>query len=198
MSLGFSSSDLKNTGSLLRVLYSISKDTICNVTSDAFTQSNPASVTAPASVSTTLALNHVTKRGALSGSVAFLRGDLEVGGPDTSWASGHICVPMGLFLNDAVGNAYENTPAVASGKNTVLRGGVVSIKVYETQALTNPYAALDWKAGDKVYASANGLLTNRAADSHEVLIQSGTATVMGIVLSAPSATSGELVVKLNY
>ncbi len=208
----------------LRILYALIKDSIAVLSSDGFTQANPSVVTTPSAVSTTLPAN--VKRGVLGGSVAFTRPDVgenTVGGAAlVSAAYVAKTRPLGLFINDAVGNAYENLPAVASGKSPYLRGGAVGVKVYETAVQTtnsqNGVAgvvgtALSYSVGDKLYASVNGLLTNRWADSYEYAwitaaniggaTSSGTAaeydiTRMGTVLAPPDSESSEMFVSLAF
>jgi hypothetical protein len=127
----------------LRILYSLVKDTIPALAADGFTQSNPPVVTTAAAVSTTWP----NKLGVLGGSVAFTRVDVganTVGGPVKVSSAFVNLRPVGLFINDALGNAFENTPAVASGKCPYIRGGSVGVKLYETQQQTtsNNYLAM--------------------------------------------------------
>ncbi len=207
----------------LRILYSLIKDSIPVLSSDGFTQANPSVVTTTAAVSTTLPAN--VKRGVLGGSVAFTRPDIgenAVGGAAlVSAAYVAKTRPLGLFINDAAGNAYENLPAAASGKCPYLRGGAVGVKVYETQVQTVQAqygvagvvgTALTYAVGDKLYASVNGLLTNRWADSYEfqwITTVSGSTpstfvavepdvTRMGTVLAPPSSESSEMFVSLAF
>jgi hypothetical protein len=211
----------------LRILYSLIKDSIPVLSSDAFTQANPNVVTTPSAVSTTLPAN--VKRGVLGGSVTFTRPDIganAVGGAvlvSSAYVAG--TRPLGLFINDALGNAYENLPAAASGKGPFLRGGSVGVKVYETQVqTTNSWisgtlgssavvgTALTYNVGDKLYASVNGLLTNNWLDSYEfawintAATGSGTSglprepdvTRMGTVIAPPDSTSSEMFATLTF
>jgi hypothetical protein len=102
--------------------------------------------------------------GVLSGSVAFTRGDAaggsnEIGGTAGTAASTAGFAEVGVFINTAVGNAYENTPGVASGKGPYVSGqGTYANSLYETLgdgglALTNGYTT-----GDSLFASVNGYL----------------------------------------
>lgn len=216
---GLASGDFRLSQGALRILYSMTKDTIPVLAADGFTQSNPNVVTAAAARSTTLPTN--VKQGVLGGSVAFLRPDIgsnTVGGPVLVGAAYVVNTrPLGLFINDALGNAFENTPGVASGKGPFLRGGAVGVKIYETQIQTtagggvvgDPLTA--YAVGQKLYASVNGLLTNRWQDSYEFqwidgVSGSGAAaaciepdvTCMALVLSPPDSTSAELFAELKY
>lgn len=214
---GQSSGDFLLTQGALRVLYSVFKDTICTLAADGYTQANPnvilnaVSDTLPASV----------KRGVLGGSVAFVRPDVggnTVGGAVlVAAAYVEFTRPLGLFLNDAAGNSYENTPAVASGKCPYVRGGAVGVKLYETEVqvtggglnLADPLPA--YTIGQKLYASVNGYLTNRWFDSYEAqwitahTVGSGAAgiaaepdvTRIGTVLSPPDSHGIEMFVSLS-
>jgi len=209
---GQASGDFTLSQGALRILYSLIKDSIPALASDAFTQDNPNVVTTTAAVSTTLPAN--VKKGVLGGSVAFTRPDIgqnTVGGAVLVAAAFVVNTrPLGLFINDALGNSYENTPAVASGKGPYLRGGAVGLKVYETQAqTTNSGAAvgdpLTYAVGDKLYASVNGYITNLWQDSYEFgwidgVSGSGAGSVciepdvtrLGTLLSPPDSSSAEM------
>jgi len=210
---GQASGDFTLSQGALRILYSLVKDSISVLASDAFTQDNPNVVTTPAAVSTTLPAN--VKKGVLGGSVAFTRPDVgqnTVGGAVLVAAAFVANTrPLGLFINDALGNSYENTPGVASGKGPHLRGGAVGLKVYETQAQTTVSGAavgdpLTYAVGDRLYASVNGYITNLWQDSYECqwinTAASGTGaagacaepdvTRMGVLLSPPDSSSVEM------
>ena len=209
---GQSSGDFRLSTSALRILYSVTKDTIMSLAADGLTQSNPNVVTASANKSTTIPAN--VKKGVLGGSVAFTRPDV---GPNT--VGGAVLVssayvaktrPLGLFINDAAGNAFENTPGPASGKAPFLRGGSCGVKLYETQQQVGGSGALTYSIGDFLYASVNGLLTNRWQDSYEAqwigaaTLGSGSAgaaaepdcTRMGVCLAPPDATTSEMFLAL--
>ncbi len=195
---GQSSGDFKETSSRVQLLHVVTRNAVGLLTPDAFTQTNPAKV--PGYKSTTLA--NVTKVGVLGGTVAFTRPDYGNGyhgGPNTAaYVAG--CKPLGLFLNDAIGNAFENTPGVASGRGPYVSGSgsCVGVSVYETKIQTGGGAggAVTYAAGDKLFASCNGLLTNVEADAYETLA-GGTATVMGIVKVAPDANSSLLILDVR-
>jgi hypothetical protein len=210
-----SSGDFRMNQGALRILYSLVKDTVPSLDDSGLLQENPVNGAVAGGAdyrSTTLPAN--VKRGVLGGSVAFIVGDMTVGGAPYvgAWDDGEkLARPVGLFINDAVGNAFENTPGVASGKAPYIRGGTVGVKIYETKgALYDSTSGdLEYKAGDKLYASINGLLTNRIEDSYEYAwfdSNGGSslsnnlleATVVGVVLAAPSTTHSELFVALKF
>jgi len=216
---GQASGDFRLSTSALRILYSLIKDSISSLAADGFTQSNPSVVTTPSAKSTTIPVN--VKKGVLGGSVAFTRPDI---GPNTIGGAALVSSafvaktrPLGLFINDSAGNAFENTPGPASGKGPFLRGGSGGVKLYETQVQTIVGGgvvgtAVAYSVGDRVYGSVNGLLTNRWQDSYETqwinatTSGSGAAGVaiepdvtrMGIVLSPPDASSAEMFLELNF
>lgn len=216
---GQANGDFRLSSSALRILYSLIKDSIPSLASDGFTQSNPTSLAAGVTVAgnkSTL-LPATVKQGVLSGSVAFTRPDVgqnAVGGAAFAAGPAYIAKlrPLGLFINDAVGNAYENTPGVASGKGPFLRGGACGVKIYETQQQVGGAGALTYSVGDFLYASINGLLTNRWQDSYEAqwitaaATGSGAAgaalepdvTRMGVVLSTSDSNSTEMFLELFF
>jgi hypothetical protein len=130
---------------------------------------------------TTMSVN--TPRGILGGSVAAVGGDyIAIPGTLTT-------TPIGLFMNDAAGAAFENAPAVASGKVAVMRGNAsVEVDVYETQTAANHANALTYAVGDKLYSSANGLLTNEASTE---------GTVIAVVTKVPTTASPTLGVEMR-
>jgi hypothetical protein len=214
---GQASGDFTLSNSALRILYSYVKDSIPALAADALTQDNPNVITTAAAVSTTLPAN--VKKGALGGSVAFVRPDAgtnTVGGAVATAGPTYTVNtrPLGIFINDAVGNAFENTPGVASGKGPFVRGGAIGTKIYETALQTTNSGGsvgdpITYSEGQFVYASVNGYLTNDWQDSYEFgwidgVSGSGGASAalepdvmrVGIVLSPPDANSTEMFVEL--
>lgn len=186
------------------------------LTEDAFTQSNPSSPTADTANTSDTWANQVNSTGVLGGSVAFTRPDVGsnyVGGP--GYSSGvavteaGAVVPLGLFINDAVGNAYENTPGIASGKGPyVCSGGTYKVDLYETVSTlggtdsAGTVVAIDgtitYTAGLYVYASDSGILTSIPEDTYEV-VSGGftTPTIIGVVLQAPTSSDAFMVIDLR-
>jgi hypothetical protein len=181
--LGQASGGWTESSSALRILNVGIRNTLGVAHESAFTQTNPPVVSLAAKKSTKLST--VPKAGILSGSVAFTRGDGQVGGP-TAGASGEAV--LGVFINSALGsNPYENLPAAASGRLTYVSGfGSYANGLYETQDLDSA-ADLTYASGQKLYASKNGYLTHVAADAH------ADALVVGICLVAPDSANDELV-----
>ena len=198
---GQSSGDFRETSSRVQLLHVVTRNSVGILTPDAFTQANPPVVTAQ--VSSTLAA--ITKVGVLGGTVAFTRPDYGNGfhggatKPSGSYSTG--LKPLGIFLNDAIGNAFENTPGVASGRGPYVcgNGSTVADSIYETKIQIGGSAgtALTYAAGNTLYASVNGLITNLLADAYEQNASAGTATIMGIVKVAPDANSSLLVFDLR-
>jgi len=196
---GQSSQDFVAGPSALRILHLGIRNNVGELCADAFTQNNPSVETGDPS--TTLTGN--TKRGVLGGSVCVARGDAgngQVGGPPAVPDADN--KPLGIFINDAEGNAFENAPAPASGKGPYVSGqGSYGVRIYETsqQTTTGGGAVGDaltaYKTGQSLYCGINGLLTNRANDSIEVAA-SGTAKEVGTVIVAPDSSFPELVFNL--
>jgi hypothetical protein len=95
---------------------------------------------------------------------------------------------VGIVVNNAVGYPYESSSGVGSGKCVYLHGAssVFTTDLYETRNAANS-ADLAYSAGDLLYASQNGLLTN----------QSGGGTIVGVVLIAPSTTDPFMAVQMR-
>ena len=134
-------------------------------------------------VNTNATLSVNTPRGVLGGSVAAVSAGL-----DYTVVPGNVdLMPVGLFVNDAAGAAFENAPAVASGKVAVIKGQAsVEVDVYETQNAAGT-AALTYAVGEKLYTSAQGFLTNEDNTSG-----AGADVIMGVVTKAPTTDSPTL------
>ena len=222
---GQASGDWTESSSNLRLLHVQVRNTQGQLTTDAFTQANPPIVTTLASVSAQLP--GVPDVGVLSGSVAFTRPDAGnnfLGGPNEAGAlgaNGFRTRPLGLFLNTAVGNAFENTPGVASNRGPyVAGGGTMGSLLYETQVLrvagaVVANATIVYTAGDRLAASRNGYLmplfqgggvlpldliagadTANFSETQNMGI-AGSATVLAILKNVPDATLDELVFDLR-
>lgn len=200
---GQSSGDFKETSARVQILHVVTRNSLGLLTPDAFTQANPPVVTGGSTKSTTLA--SISKFGVLGGTVAFTRPDYGNGfhgGPNASaYVAG--CKPLGIFINDALGNAFENTPGVSSGRGPYVcgSGSTLGLSVYETKSLITPGTTITYATGDKVYASANGLVTNILVDAYEYNVASQNdikfMTVIGVVKVAPDANSSLLVIDLR-
>lgn len=127
-------------------------------------------------------LSALTPNGVLGGSVAAISDDYTVEAADGT------NMPMGLFVNDAAGRAWESNQAIASNKITIAKGlPSVEVDVYETHdAYGNELAA--FTVGQKLYASAEGFLTN---------VESADGTVIGIVTKVPATATPTLGVDMR-
>lgn len=202
---GIGSGDFRETSGRVQLYAVVTRNSMGVLTPDAFTQANPPVVTAAANKSTTLA--GISKAGVLGGSIAFTRYDYGngfIGGAvKISTAYDAKVKPLGVFINDANGNAYENTPGVASGRGPYVcgSGSIVGVSVYETKHQITGSAAITWTPGDIAYASVNGLLTNVLEDAYEYQVSGQNdikfVTPMGIVKMAPDANNSLLVLDLR-
>lgn len=139
---------------------------------ECFTKANYGSNT-----NTTLSVN--TPRGVLGGSVAAVSPGLDY----TAVPGTDVLRPIGLFVNDAAGAAFENSPAVASGKIAIMKQlASVEVDIYETRNAADN-ADLTYAVGDLLYCSAQGLLSNEV---------SSEGTVIGLCTKAPSTASPTL------
>lgn len=208
---GQGSGDFRETSGRVQLLHVVTRNSVGVLTPDAFTQANPPVITTASAKSTTLAT--ITKVGVLGGTVAFTRPDYGNGfhgGPVVTAGPTYLAglKPLGIFINDALGNAFENTPGVASGRGPYVcgSGSTVACSIYETksQGLSGGPAigtAFTYAVGDKLYASANGLLTNLLTDAYEYNVAGQNdikfVTVLGVVKVAPDANSSLLVFDLR-
>ena len=196
--LGQASGGFTESSSALRILHVGIRNTIGVLTADAFTQTNPPQ-TVLGNASDQV---DQTKLGVLSGSVAFARpdeGSNYIGGPGTYQAG---MLPLGIFINSANGNSFENTPGTASGKGPYVSSqGTYGNSLFETYDLTGG-GAITYAVGDQLLASVNGYLTavtaNVATDSwlqanNVTLADNGQDLVIGIVKMPADSVQGELV-----
>lgn len=204
LALGQGSGDFAETSGRVQLFHMGTRNSMGILTADAFTQANPPIVTAAANVSTTLA--GITSVGVLGASVAFSRPDAGNGyhgGPiqvGAAYVAGQ--KPLGLFINDAIGNAFENTPGVASGRGPYVCGlATVGVTLWETQQQIGGAGALTYTAGDFLYASVNGLLTNLIQDAYQWNVGGQSdpdfVTIMGVVRVAPDADNSLMVLDLR-
>lgn len=204
---GQASGGWTESSSALRLLHVGVRNSVGILTADSFTQTNPPIVTA-VGVSTQV---DTTAIGVLSGSVAYARGVAAAGGGanmlggPTQGATGGVARPterpLGVFINNANGNAYENTPGTASGKGPYVSAqGTYGNSLYETNDI-NGGGALTYAVGEALVGSFNGYLTNVVAANnshdrdHAILNEMGAATafLIGVLKMAPDATQNELV-----
>lgn len=172
--LGEASGGFTESSSALRLMHPSVRNTVGKLTDDSFTQTNPPIVTTASTISSRV---DTTQLGVLSGSVAFTRPDV---GPN--WIGGNVeslatasqetfVRPLGIFINSANGNAYENLPGQASGKGPYMSAqGTYSNGLFETQILDGTSItnfstgdAIPYITGVELIASRNGYLMPREA-----------------------------------
>lgn len=190
--LGQASGDWTESSSALRILHVGIRNTVGILTDDAFTQTNPPVVTTSAKISQSAGMNTAVL-GVLGGSVAFTRADVGsnyVGGPDSVGGPGTAgVIPVGVFINNAVGRPYENTPGPASGIGPYVSAmGTYGNSLYETSDLVGAASTLTYTTGDFLYASQNGYLTNVSADAYDAAAQ-----VLGILKMPADSVQPEIV-----
>ncbi len=204
---GQSSGDFKETSARVQLFHVVTRNSVGALAADAFTQLNPALITTAGAKSSTL--TGITKVGVLGGSIAFTRpsGNNLIGGPPgtpgalltnvTALAGAR---PLGFFINDAIGNAYENTPGPASGKGPYVcgSGSTIGLTIYETLQQADGSTPISWAVGDLVYASINGLATNLATEAYEYKAgNTTTVTVLGVVKAVQTSDTPMLVIDLR-
>lgn len=217
--LGQASGGWRESSSALRLMHVGVRNSTGILTNDAFTQTNPPIVTVTSTISTTVDTGVF---GVLSGSVAFTRpdsGSNYIGGNAESLGTAsqeQYVKPLGLFVNNAAGNAFENQPAPASGKDTYVSAmGTYANQLFETQALaaSTGGAALaqgddiTYVTGQQLIASRNGYLMPRLDGSDGVTsldnagnaadvehgATAGTSTLMGILKMPADSVQPEII-----
>jgi len=166
--LGEASGGWTESSSALRLLHPGVRNSLDVLVDDAFTQTNPPHVTVTSTISTQV---DTLKFGVLSGSIAFSRPDAGgngfVGGNAESLTDASLELfirPLGVFINSANGNAYENLPGQASGKGPYMSSqGTYANALFETQVLAavTGFAQgedIPYLAGMDLIASRNGYL----------------------------------------
>ena len=130
-------------------------------------------------VNTNDTLSVETPNGVLGGSVAACSG-----GNDYTVVPCDVALqPVGLFVNDAAGAAFENSPDVASNKVAVIKGmASVEVDIYETRNAADN-ADLTYEVGQNLYSSAQGLLTNE---------ESTSKVIVGLVTKVPTPSAPSL------
>lgn len=203
--LGQASGGFTESSSSLRILHLGIRNTVGVLCEDAFEQSNPP-VESGTAGATTASMVDGTVLGVLSGSIAFTRPDAgsnQIGGPAT--ASG--VQPIGCFINNAKGNAFENTPGVASGKGPYVSAqGTYANALFETFDLSDALGGtpITYTTGDSLVASVNGYLTNISDTSNShcaaledagtlALLNDDTDVLIGILKMPADSTQDEIV-----
>lgn len=224
--LGQASGGFTESSSALRILNVGVRNSIGVLTDDSFTQTNP-----PVVATNVSAQVDQGRFGVLSGSVCFARPDAgsnHIGGPsDQSWNIGGADPhpewaigfrALGVFINTATGNAYENLPGQASGKGPYVSAqGTYGDALFETFLIANSAdavnspagAAIVYRVGQFLMASRNGYLmptevigTDGNIDDCDVIAMSaesyvrnanGSATRIGVVKMPPDAVQNEVV-----
>ena len=189
--LGQASGGWTESSSALRLLHVGIRNTVGTLSTDAFTMVNPVGgLTGGAYAAPTCAGFNSRVLGVLSGSVAFTRGANEIGGPDgvAPGAATPNVQPLGVFINTAAGNDFENQPAVASDKGPYVSGqGTYANSLFETFDVAA--GAITYAAGQLLYAGANGYLTSTAADAYN----SGAPTIMALLKMPADTVQPEIV-----
>jgi hypothetical protein len=169
--LGQASGGWTESSSALRILNVGIRNSLAKLTDDAFTQTNPPAVTTAGTISAQV---DQTLTGVLSGSVAFNRPDQGadlVGGPGDNTVQTAIRTaaneavgyrPLGVFINSANGNAFENTPGTASGLGPYVSAcGTYGNRLFETDLLAQVTATQAEPGLDITYVSGMNLVASR-------------------------------------
>lgn len=139
-------------------------------------------------------LTAATNKGILAGSVVATVGESQIG--PAAGDSTNFDKVVGIAVNDAVGNPYESSSAVASQKVVYAHGTgtVIRTDIYE-YVMMDGSTPVTYAYGDKMYASQNGLLTNASGLKMAGVV--GAQTIVGILLQKPTSTDPFMVVQLK-
>ena len=180
----------------MEVLYRQTYNSIGQTTGVDFTQSN-TTANAQATANTIANGGRLsTTLGILAGSVvAVVSGQDNVIGPCAGDSTTVSDKAVGIAINDAVGNPFESSSGIASQRVVYCHGSgtVFKTDIYETYQ-TNGSSVVNYSAGDLLYASQNGLLTNASGMKNSAALSANTAgvtniTPIGILLKAPAGSS---------
>lgn len=108
----------------------------------------------------------------------------------------HTAPVLGLFANNSEGNAFENSPAIASGVVPIyMNGGTFFLYIFETHSHNSAYASVlsSYSVGQELYCSAFGLLTHELPSAQTA---PGTDRPIAICAKVPTASDLELGIKL--
>lgn len=159
---------------MLIIRYPGNRDTLCTLNANAFSRINYNNSSFSRAFGRITA---ATPNGALGGMIATLSASYEC---DIYAGTG---ATYGIFLNDAAGNPFENQPAIAAGKLSVMigPGSVYETDLYETVNEAGTALAVAWTAalGLPLYASDFGLLTTENTGSG----------IVGLVTKVPTTTN---------
>jgi hypothetical protein len=184
-------SNLPTPNTHLEVLYRQTFNTLGGITAAGLTQDNRVG-NVQKTGNTRLTAN--TNKGILAGSVVAVVGNGLIG-PCAGDSTQNFDAAVGIAVNDAVGNPFESSSAVASQKVVYAHGtgSVIRTDIYETVA-TDGTTPVDYNPGDALYASQNGLLTNASGLGNAV---SAMNTLVGILLTEPTAADLYMTVQLR-
>ena len=179
----------------VEVLYRQTYNTYGNITALGLTKDNRAGNN---QATGNQRLNAGTPKGILAGSVVAVAGDGLIG-PCAGDSTTVFDMAVGIAVNNALGNPYESSSAVASNKVVYAHGTgtVIRTDIYESVLNSDGVTLITYTAGDKMYASQNGLLTNASGLVDASCITLGNATLMGILLQKPTGTDPYMVVQLR-
>lgn len=187
--LGQASGGFTESSSALRILHVGVRNTVGQLAASAFTQSNPVSGQANQTAAPGLLTNVL---GVLSGSIAFAQTGTtnEHGGP----ANG--ASVLGIFINNASGNAFENQPGVASNRGPYVSAqGTYANLLYETVNInTGADITGTYIPGASLFSSANGFLTTANATAAHMHTSFASLIANNLVLADAQAGVGAIAI----
>jgi hypothetical protein len=165
----------------LEVLYRQTYNSIGSADATSLTQNNTVGNAQKLANSRLIALT--PSLGVLAGSVVAVTGASTIG-PCVGDSSTAHDTAVGIAVNDAVGNPYESSSAVASGKIVYAHGTGTVLRTCIYEQVSAGSATYTYLPGQVVYASQNGLLSPLDGTATRNM-----GTPIGIVLDPPSAAN---------
>jgi len=185
-------SNLPTPNSHVEVLYRQTFNTLGDITAAGLTQDNRVG---NAQMVANSRLNSKTNKGLLAGSVVAVVGAGQIGaaaGDSTNYDK-----VVGIVVNDAVGNPFESSSAVASNKVVYMHGTGTCLRtdIYETANASGGALSTGYAAGQLLYASQNGLLCNASGLAVAGVV--GAQTSVGVVLVPPTAADPYMTLQMK-
>ena len=174
----------------LNPLYRGTLNAFCAISDTALEQDNK-SLSAQAAANSLIAAGSI---GIIAGSVLAIVDAATVGAALAE--AGVLDGIVGIAVRNSAGDHFESVNSNGSGGITYLHGTntLVEVAVFETVAF-DAITPLTYTAGENLYASQNGLLTNAAG------LEGGAAdvgaTVVAIVIDPPTTSNPVMTVQLR-
>lgn len=195
-------SNLPVPNSHCEVLYRQTFNTYGKIQAAGLTQDNRVGNTQKVNNARLIAID--PPKGILAGSVVAVTASNEIG-PCSGDSTTVYDKAVGVAVNNALGNPFESSSALGSGKVVYMHGTgtMFQTDIYETKQYDGT-TDITYAYGDKLFSSRNGLLCNATGLANATDVDAsptanglGNITVVGIVLKAPTTTDPFMTVQMK-